>query len=39
MKRSPYRGVRVSAVILFSFDRRQYARRVRPKYRKLGYRS
>jgi hypothetical protein len=34
MKRSPYRGVRVPAVILYVFDRRLYARRVKPRYRR-----
>jgi hypothetical protein len=33
MPRSPYRGCRVSAVILFVFDRRLYARRTRPRFR------
>jgi hypothetical protein len=34
MTRSPYRGVRVPAVILYVFDRRQYVRQARPRYRR-----
>ena len=34
MNRSPYRGVRVPAVILYVFDRRLYARITRPRYRR-----
>jgi hypothetical protein len=34
MPRSPYRGVRVVSVMLYSLDRRLYARRVKPRYRR-----
>ena len=34
MSRSPYRGVRVAAVMLFTLNRRLYARIARPRYRR-----